>query len=143
MNSVSTMLKYFQDNLPKDRATSKIHPGDLTPLYQASIISILPQEDVSSVCLLLKNQNPEQQFEILKNKIQQLHEEAHRMSVRFNSTPVSQTSLITIPNPSVSNNPIKPNITTPDVDLEEMSLEETSLEDLKETNNRLENAIQQ
>ena len=70
MNSVSTMVKYFQDKLPKEIATSKIHSGGLTPSYQGSIISILPQEDVLSVCLLLKNRTLQLHFEILKNKIQ-------------------------------------------------------------------------
>ena len=78
------------------------------------------------------------------------------MSIRFNQTPVSQTSLITIPNSTAPSKPIKPNISTPEereeMSLEEMSLEgmeeklqeiEEKLEDLKEMNNRLGIEIQQ
>ena len=53
------------------------------------------------------------------------------MSVRYNSPPVSQTSLKTIPNTSVTNRPIKPNIPTTE-EVEEMSLEEMSLEEMEE-----------
>ena len=53
------------------------------------------------------------------------------MSIRFNSIIVRQTSLITIPNPSATNRPIKPNISTPE-EMEEMSLEEMSLEEMEE-----------
>ena len=125
------MIRYYQNNLPKEQATSKIHSGGLTPSYQGAIIGILPQEYVSTICLLLKNRTPKKQFEILKDKIQSLYEEAQEMSVRFNSPTVSQTSLISIPNPSVTNRPIKPNISTPE-EMEEMSLEEMSLEEMEE-----------
>ena len=76
---------------------SKVHSGGLTPGYQKVIINILPVEDMSATCLLLKNQTPEHQYDILKEKIQNLFEEAAEMSIRYNQTPLSQTSLITIP----------------------------------------------
>ena len=63
------------------------------------------------------------------------------MSVRFNTTPISQTAMITILNSSVTNKPIKPNILTPDVYLEDMSLEEMSLEEMEEMSNRLEKKL--
>ena len=37
---------------------SKVHSGGLTPGYQKVIIGILPVQDVSATCLLLKNQTP-------------------------------------------------------------------------------------
>ena len=53
------------------------------------------------------------------------------MSIRFNQTPVSQTSLITIPNSTAPSKPIKPNISTPE-EREEMCLEEMNLEEMEE-----------
>ena len=85
----------------------------MTPGYQAAIISILPEEDISGIFLLLKDKALKEQFSILRNKIEELHEEAHTLSVRFNSTPVSQTAMLTLPNSTVSNKLAKPDIFTP------------------------------
>ena len=87
---------------------SKVHNGGLTSGYQKVIIGILSVEDVSATCLLLKNQTPERQYFILKEKIQSLFEEATEMSIRFNQTPLSQTSLITIPSSLAPSKPVIP-----------------------------------
>ena len=152
MNSVTSMIKYYKKNYSKDEAVSKVHSGGLTPGYQKVIIDILPVEDVSATCLLLKNQTPERQYDILKEKIQRLFEEAAEMSIRFNQTPLSQTSLIAIPSsvaPSIAVIPLastakeealqsKVSKLENDVkelqkkEREEMSLEEVSLEEMEE-----------
>ena len=108
MNSVTAMIKYYKKNYSKDKAVSKVHNGGLTPGYQKVIIGILSVEDLSATCLLLKNQTPERQYFILKEKIQSLFEEAAEMSIRFNQTPLSQTSLITIPSSVAPSIPVIP-----------------------------------
>ena len=87
---------------------SKVHSEGLTPGYQKVIIDILPVEDVSATCLLLKNQTPERQYDILKEKIQSLFEEAAEMSIRFNQKPLSQTLLINIPSSVAPSVPVIP-----------------------------------
>ena len=64
----------------------------------------------------------------MRNKIAQLHEEAHTLNVSFNTTPISQTA----------NKHAEPNISTPNEDLEEMNQQ-----DLEEMNNRLEKEIEE
>ena len=97
MNSITSMIRYYKKNYSKDEAVSKVHSGGLTPGYQKVRIYILPVEDLSATCLLLKNQTPKRQYDILKEKIQSLVKEAAEMSIRYNQTPLSQNSLITIP----------------------------------------------
>ena len=57
MNSVTSMIKYYRKNFPKDEVISKVHSGGLTPDYQKVIIGILPVQDVSATCLLLKTRH--------------------------------------------------------------------------------------
>ena len=90
MNSVTSMISFYQENYPKDEALSKFHQGGLTPGYQKVLIDILPAEDVSATCLLLKNQR---QYNILKEKIQSLFEEVAEMSIRDNQAPLAKPHL--------------------------------------------------
>ena len=71
---------------PKEEAISKVHSRGLKHGYQNWNIT-------SPRCLshLSAAQKPDTRapIKILKEKIQSLHEEAHKMSIRFNQTPVS------------------------------------------------------
>ena len=81
MNLVTSMISYYQENNPKDEALSHVHQGGLTPGYEKVLINILPAEDVSSTCLLMRNQTPQQQYNILRDKIQCL---SHRSNIIHN-----------------------------------------------------------
>ena len=93
MNSVTSMISFYRENYPKDWALSRVHQGGLTPGYQKVLINILPAEDVSATCLLLKNQTPQCQYNILKEKIQSLFEEVAEMSIRDNQAPLAKPHL--------------------------------------------------
>ena len=47
----------------------------------------------------MKNKTTQRQYDILREKIQSLLEEIADMGIRYNQAPISQTSLIIIPNP--------------------------------------------
>ena len=53
----------------------------------------------------MKNQTPQRQYKILKEKIQAVTEEIEEMGIRYNQAPVNQTALITIPNHGTSSTP--------------------------------------
>ena len=92
--------------LPKRWGTVPGAPGWPDPGYQKVLIDILTAEDVFGTCLLLKNQTPQHQYNILSEKIQSLFEEVAEMNIRYNEAPLGQTSLITVPNSVTTSAPV-------------------------------------
>ena len=94
MNSVTSMINYYTDNFTESQAYSLVSQGGWTNSYQKTILSILPWDDVSGTVLMLKHQTPKEQYQTLKNKIENLTAEIGELVSRYNQAPIPQTSLL-------------------------------------------------